>query len=104
MRLSPIPPRQPSIKKKTVTWSDSQQRAIVDLITEASALMDVFDQVSLLLGPHINLNAPTKIEDTVIPPSKWGPILEKSCQDLEEELNNFKLHEFRRDLNFNFDD
>lgn len=104
MRLSPIPPRQPSIKKKTVSWSDSQQRAIVDLITEASALIDVFDQVSLLLGPHIKLRAPTKIENTVIGPSKWGPILERQCQELEEELNNFKVHEFRRDFNYNFEE
>lgn len=104
MRLSPIPPRQPSLKKKTVSWSDLQQRAVAELITEASALMDVFDQVSMLLGPQVNLSASTKMENTVIPPSKWGPILKKSCDDLEEELNNFKLHEFRKDINFNFDD
>lgn len=56
-RLSPIPQRQPSRPNvKQVTWSDSQVKVVSDLIQEANALLEMFDQVSMLLGPDIKLH------------------------------------------------
>lgn len=52
-RLSPVPERMTRAK---VTWSDSQLKIVNDLMQEASALMDMFDQVAMLLGPDIKLH------------------------------------------------
>lgn len=41
---------------KTVAWSDSQLKIVGDLMKEANALLDMFDQVSMLLGPDIKLH------------------------------------------------
>ncbi|EAT45981.1 AAEL002814-PA [Aedes aegypti] len=86
MRLSPIPPRRPRPNKKTVTWSDTQHRAVSDLLHEATALVDMFDHVSMLLGPDIKLHSIPPQEDFKLPPPKWEPLLTKSCDLLEEKL------------------
>ncbi|XP_050069921.1 uncharacterized protein LOC126558030 [Anopheles maculipalpis] len=87
MRLSPIPPRRPRApNQKTVTWSDRQHRAVSKLINEASALVDMFDHVSLLLGPDISLHKLPPQQEFRLPPAKWEPLLTKSCDLLEEKL------------------
>lgn len=86
MRLSPIPPRRPHPNKKTVTWSDTQHRAVSDLLHEATALVDMFDHVSMLLGPDIKLHPIPPQEEFKLPPPKWEPLLTKSCDLLEEKL------------------
>ncbi|EDS31627.1 conserved hypothetical protein [Culex quinquefasciatus] len=99
MRLSPIPPRKPRApNKKTVTWSDTQHRAVSDLLHEATALVDMFDQVSMLLGPDIKLHAipPPTQDEFQLPPPKWEPLLVKSCDLLEEKLARVR--------HLNFDD
>lgn len=55
-RLSPIPPRVFRPDMKQVTWSDSQIKIVNELMSEANALMDMFDQVAMLLGPDIKLH------------------------------------------------
>jgi hypothetical protein len=56
-RLSPIQPRQPPLPgQRHVTWSESQVKLVNDLIREANALLDMFDQVAMLLGPDIKLH------------------------------------------------
>ncbi|ETN58566.1 hypothetical protein AND_009865 [Anopheles darlingi] len=87
MRLSPIPPRRPRAPhQKTVTWSDRQHRAVSRLLDEASALVDMFDHVSLLLGPDIELHKLPPQQEFSLPPPKWEPLLVKSCDLLEEKL------------------
>uniref|UniRef100_A0AAG5CX27 Uncharacterized protein n=1 Tax=Anopheles atroparvus TaxID=41427 RepID=A0AAG5CX27_ANOAO len=87
MRLSPIPPRRPRRpNQKTVTWSDRQHRAVSKLLNEASALVDMFDHVSLLLGPDIKLHKLPPQQEFNLPPPKWEPLLTKSCDLLEEKL------------------
>lgn len=86
MRLSPIPLRRPRPNKKTVTWSDTQQRAVSDLLHEATALVDMFDHVSMLLGPDIKLHSIPPQEEFKLPPPKWEPLLTKSCDLLEQKL------------------
>ncbi|KAJ6639253.1 hypothetical protein Bhyg_11995, partial [Pseudolycoriella hygida] len=54
MHLSPIPPRKANYRSKSVTWSDAQHRAVSELMFEASALLDVFDNVALLIGPDLS--------------------------------------------------
>lgn len=96
MRLSPVLPRRRRPNLKTVTWSDSQQRAVNELITEASALIDMFDQVSMLLGPDINLNDVKHINaDDVIPPFKYDSILTESCNLLEQKLAKLRPVKFK---------
>uniref|UniRef100_A0A182PA69 Uncharacterized protein n=1 Tax=Anopheles epiroticus TaxID=199890 RepID=A0A182PA69_9DIPT len=87
MRLSPVPPRKPRApNQKTVTWSDRQHRAVSKLINEASALVDMFDHVSMLLGPDIALHKLPPQQEFHLPPAKWEPLLTKSCDLLEEKL------------------
>lgn len=93
MRLSPIPPRMKSYKKKTVTWSDSQQKSVTKLLSEASALINIFDQLSIILGPELKLKFNDSLEndseEIKIPPSKWDPILTESCKLLQEKIKDF---------------
>lgn len=46
--------RQASFRQ--AAWTDSQVKVVRDLISEANALMDMFDQVAMLLGPDIELH------------------------------------------------
>lgn len=102
MHLSPIPPRKANYKRKSVTWSDAQHQAVSELMFEASALLDVFDNVALLLGPELNLklSPKTTFESSKLPESKWQPVLEKSSEDLEEHLKNFVPHIFPKTFIF----
>ncbi|XP_055645631.1 uncharacterized protein LOC129782511 [Toxorhynchites rutilus septentrionalis] len=86
MRLSPITPRRARPNKKTVTWSDTHRQAFSELLQDANALVDMFDQVSMLLGPDVKLHAIPLQEEFKLPPPKWEPILTKSCDLLEEKL------------------
>lgn len=96
MRLSPLPPKRKTLKKKTVSWSDTQERAVTELISEASAMMDAFDEVSMLLGPNLQLNDMIDVtEMSALPESKWDPILTQSCKTLADELKKFKPHHFQ---------
>ncbi|XP_058840009.1 uncharacterized protein LOC131695490 [Topomyia yanbarensis] len=91
MRLSPVQPRKPRPDKKTVTWSDTQHRAVSNLLHEATALVDMFDQVSMLLGPDIKLNAiQPQEEEFKLPPPKWEPLLIKSCHALQDKLEQVR--------------
>ncbi|XP_055322630.1 uncharacterized protein LOC129578312 [Sitodiplosis mosellana] len=91
MTLSPLQNRPPKsgTKKKTVTWND-RQLAVTKLINEASALINIFNEVSIMLGPEMSINkSAARKEDKVnIPKSKWEPILSESCNDLENSLTN----------------
>lgn len=104
-RLSPVPERR-SLPK--VTWSDSQVKIVNDLMNEANALMDMFDQVAMLLGPDIKLHKISgwsfdklffrsqiylffsDIEEFSLPPSKYSEEMSKSCEKLEESLKRLQ--------------
>lgn len=55
-RLGAHPQRNARPNFKPAAWSDSQTKIVNDLIREANALMDMFDQVAMLLGPDIKLH------------------------------------------------
>lgn len=92
MTLSPLQKRpNTNTKKKTVTWND-RQLAVTKLINESSALIDVFNEVSMMLGPEMCLNQMPMNDINVIdiPKSKLDPIFNESCKDLETSLQNFR--------------
>lgn len=101
MHLSPVPRcKLNDTKNKSVTWSDAQEQSVSELISEASALLDTFDQVSslLLLPPSMqsrNLQVVNKLSSVELPvASKWNPTLKEHCQNLAIELAKFKPHKF----------
>lgn len=55
-RLGPHPDRHARPRFKQAAWSESQLKIVNDLIREANALLDMFDQVAMLLGPDIKLH------------------------------------------------
>lgn len=90
MTLSPLQRRpKSSRKKKSVTWND-RQLAVTRLLNEASALIDIFNEVSVMLGPEMSLNQVPSDESVLIPESKLDPILTESCNDLEKALTNYR--------------
>lgn len=101
MTLSPMENRRKSVdgkstKKKSVTWND-RQLAVTKLINEASALIDIFNEVSCVIGPEMNLKCSINMAaqnpmELNIPESKWQPILSESCNDLQKRLINFQPH------------
>lgn len=103
MTLSPMESRRgivdgKSAKKKSVTWND-RQLAVTKLINEASALIDIFNEVSCMIGPDMNLKcsinmATQNSTEPSIPESKWQPILCESCNDLQKTITNFKPHKY----------
>ncbi len=96
MHLSPLPARRPNIKRKSVTWSDAQHQAVSELMFEATALLDVFDNVAMLIGPELNvrLTPNATFESLKLPESKWQPVLQKSSRELDECLKFFQPHVF----------
>lgn len=100
MTLSPIPIRRQRLNTKSVTWSDPHHlSAVSELISEASALVNIFDRVSLILGPDVKLNKLPPKEDFSLPTLKWDPLLKRSCDLLEEKINELrpvKLREFTK--------
>lgn len=88
MRLSPTPLRHPRPNSKRVTWSDKQHKIVTDLVSEANALMNIFDQVTMLLGPDIRLNPAPKLDETPIPIFQMDSLLKNSCDVLEEKIKN----------------
>lgn len=105
MTLTPMETRRKSAdgkssKKKSVTWND-RQLAVTKLINEASALIDIFNEVSCMIGPDMNLKCSINVAAQSpmglnIPESKWQPILSESCNDLQKTLTNFKPHNHLR--------
>lgn len=93
MHFSPVPRCVPTknSKGKSVTWND-KQLAVTRLLTETSALIDIFDEMAMRLGPNVELRHPTVpvIEPIVIPESNWSAMLTDSCNSLEEKLINFR--------------
>lgn len=85
-RLSPIPVRERRPNKKEVTWSDTQVKVVSELINEANALMDMFDQVAMLLGPDVKLHNVSDVEDFVMPPSTYKDQLNQTCGRIEQNL------------------
>lgn len=104
MRLSPVPPRHRRPNLKRVTWSDTEQKMVLDLVSEANALLNIFDQVTLLLGPDIKLNPVPKLDESPMPPFQMQAKLKNSCDMLEEQINNLqpiqllKLDSFNEEL------
>lgn len=103
MTLSPMENRRKIVdgkntKRKSVTWND-RQLAVTKLINEASALIDIFNEVSCMIGPEMDLKcsinmavqSPTGVN---IPESKWQPILSESCSDLQRTLTHFKPNSY----------
>jgi len=91
MKLSPITSRRPSMKKKNVTWSDKEHLVIKEFLHEANELLNIFDKVTMLLGPDININNNLpNINDIEIPEFKWDPILTNSCNLLDEKLQKIQ--------------
>lgn len=92
MTLTPLQKRpKTATKKKTVTWNE-RQLSVTKLINEASALIDIFNEVSTMIGPEMNLK-PMPINDSNainIPKSKWDPILSASRKDLEKTLTQYE--------------
>lgn len=84
-------------KGKSVTWND-KHLAVTRLLTETSALVDIFDEMATRLGPNVELKYPIvpHIEPIVIPESKWNAILTDSCKSLEEKMANFRPREHKR--------
>lgn len=95
-RLSPIPPRERRPNLKQVTWSDSQIRVVSELMNEANALMDMFDQVAMLLGPDIKLHNVSDAEEFVMPKSKYQHELSKSCSKIEKNLQKLEGVNFQK--------
>lgn len=55
-RLAPTTQQHAYPSYQNVTWTDSQVKIVSSLIYESNALLEMFDQVSLLLGPDIKLH------------------------------------------------
>lgn len=99
MTLTPMEKRHKIVvngnsTKKSVTWND-RQLAVTKLINEASALIDIFNEVSCMIGPDINLNCAIKMTaqrptELNIPESKLQPILKESCKELQKSLKIFQ--------------
>lgn len=98
MYLSPVPRDVPmkNSKGKSVTWND-KQLVVTRLLAETSALVDIFDEMAMRLGPNVELKHPTvpHFEPIVIPESKWNALLTDSCNSLEEKLINFRPREHK---------
>lgn len=98
MHLSPVPRRAPTknSKGKSVTWND-KQLAVTRLLTETTALIDIFDEIGMRLGPNVDLKLPAvpHIEPIVVRESKWNAKLTDSCNALEEKLLNFRPREHK---------
>lgn len=92
MYLRPLHWR-PRILTHTPTYrpAHTQQIAVNALIDEAAALLELFNDVSLALGPYVKLNDIDRIQsyDINVPASKWQPVLSASCTALEKCLANF---------------
>lgn len=55
MTLSPNLPRKPSTSpnNKSIIWSDIHQKAMNELLEEASKLIKIFDEIFIMLGPRL---------------------------------------------------
>ncbi|KAG5670917.1 hypothetical protein PVAND_001146 [Polypedilum vanderplanki] len=89
-RLSPVPPRIHRPNLKQVTWNDAQVKIVNDLMQEATALLDVFDQVAMMLGPDIKLHNVSDVEEFKLPESKYNEEMTKSCEKLEASLKRLQ--------------
>lgn len=55
-RFSPNHPKTLVQNFNQTTWSEPQLKIVNDLVQESRALMDLFDQVAMLLGPDVKLH------------------------------------------------
>lgn len=96
MTLSPILPRKATkTNKKCVTWSDSHQKAVNGLLQEASNLLNIFDQVSILLGPKMQ-GIPVVSQPRTIPlEHTTTPLQQIAKQDTEELAKQLLSYESR---------
>lgn len=65
-------------------------------MNEANALMDMFDQVAMLLGPDIKLHNVSDVEEFVLPASKYQNELAKSCSKIEKNLQKLDGINFQK--------
>uniref|UniRef100_A0A336LJW0 CSON009022 protein n=1 Tax=Culicoides sonorensis TaxID=179676 RepID=A0A336LJW0_CULSO len=93
--------RSRSVGRKTVSWSDSHQRAVNELIAEASNLITVFDKISILLGPSLgNLAQIPSIEalkgHVTVPQNtnNYRTASKEACAQLQRQLNEYKPIDF----------
>lgn len=96
MRLSPaVHRRADSTKKKSVTWSDTHQQLLNNLLNEASNLIQLFDQVSILLGPKLNLPyVAAKVESPRSLPSMYQEKAQLDSMELQKQLLSFQPRTF----------
>lgn len=87
MTLSPIPLRRNvATKKKSVTWSDTHQKAVDDLLKEAANLIEIFDQVSIVLGPKLQKMVSPNLELTPPHESALQQIARQDAKLLADKL------------------
>lgn len=94
MHLTPLHRRSRQLLKtpRRESWP-THQMAVNELLNEAAVLLDLFNDVSLALGPDVRLNNIDAINNRAVlhvPSSKWQPILSESCRDLQQCLGKFK--------------
>ncbi|GAB0097695.1 hypothetical protein DMENIID0001_133610 [Sergentomyia squamirostris] len=95
MQLAPILPqhhRKDSLKS-TPGWTASQTRAVADILSQVSELFDLFDDISILLGPDLRFirDLPMGGVDMQVPQLKCGLVIKKSRENLSEKLSKIKL-------------
>lgn len=90
MKLAPAPSHYR--KDRTLTWNTSQNCAIEDLVSQVSNLFDIFDDISILLGPDLRFitDLPTMV-DVEIPQLKCSFVIKKSRENLSEKLSKIKI-------------
>lgn len=84
---------RPNFNQVGGTWSESQIKIVNDLVQEANALIAMFDQVAMLLGPDISLHNVSDVDDFVIPPSKNEQEMKKYCDKLNQSLHRLQQFE-----------
>ena len=83
---------------KSLVWTEAQQSAINILINEANALLDVFEEMSMVLGPDLLLNDVPERDHTEIKflSKYWSPILDSSRLLIEKKISLLKNPEIRK--------
>ncbi|XP_055690795.1 uncharacterized protein LOC129794144 [Lutzomyia longipalpis] len=72
-------------------WDASQNRVIEEFLTQVSDLFDIFDEISILLGPDLRFirEIPATV-DMEVPPLKCSLVIKKSRENLSEKLDKIK--------------
>lgn len=104
-RLSTAPMARSMNNFQQAAWSEPQIRLVNELLVEAQALMEMFDQVAMLLGPDIKLHNVSgeckgsfylkepemtfsflDVEEFFVPPPKNTQKMANYCDKLEKSL------------------